>query len=161
MRSRSCFYIECVCFSSFLWAKCKRQYSVPFLSCSCSRVDHVCVFLFSWFEQINDDDDVHGGCIALTARQPSWVCSTSSTVDEFCWQHDRLAVAKFSKSREWDIFQEGRTLFWRHPNVFIKQCSIGRRKATVPKIISIRIDASIEHRHATDGQTDRQTPDHN
>jgi len=27
---------------------------VPFLSCSCSRVDHVCVFLF---EQINDDDD--------------------------------------------------------------------------------------------------------
>jgi len=21
------------------------------------RVDHVCVFLFSWFEQINDDDD--------------------------------------------------------------------------------------------------------
>ena len=41
-------------FFSFLWAKCKRQFSVPFLSCSCSRVDHVCVFLF---EQINDDDD--------------------------------------------------------------------------------------------------------
>ena len=58
MRSRSCFCIECVCFLfSFLWAKCKRQFSVPFLSCSCSRVDHVCVFLFSWFEQINDDDD--------------------------------------------------------------------------------------------------------
>jgi len=38
----------------FLWAKCKRQFSVPFLSCSCSHVDHVCVFLF---EQINDDDD--------------------------------------------------------------------------------------------------------
>ena len=31
----------------FLRAKCKRQFSVPFLSCSCSRVDHVCVFLFS------------------------------------------------------------------------------------------------------------------
>ena len=30
---------------------------MPFLSCSCSRVDHVCVFLFSSFEQINDDDD--------------------------------------------------------------------------------------------------------
>ena len=41
-------------FFLFLWAKCKRQFSVPFLSCSCSRVDHVCVFLF---EQINDDDD--------------------------------------------------------------------------------------------------------
>jgi len=39
------------------WAKCKRQFSVPFLSCSCSRVDHVCVFLFSRFEQINDDDN--------------------------------------------------------------------------------------------------------
>jgi len=35
-----------VCFC-FLWAKCKRQFSVAFLSCSCSRVDHVCVFLFS------------------------------------------------------------------------------------------------------------------
>jgi len=33
-----------------------RQFSVPLLSCSCSRVDHVCVFLFSWFEQINDGD---------------------------------------------------------------------------------------------------------
>ena len=31
---------------SFLWAQCKRQFSVPFLSCSYSRV-----------EQINDDDD--------------------------------------------------------------------------------------------------------
>ena len=41
-------------FFFFLWAKYKRQFSVPFLSCSCSRVDHVCVFLF---EQINDDDD--------------------------------------------------------------------------------------------------------
>jgi len=57
MRSRSCFYIECLFFFWFLWAKCKRQFSVPFVSCSCSRVDHVCVFLFSWFEQINDDDD--------------------------------------------------------------------------------------------------------
>ena len=44
----------CLFFSPFLWAKCKRQFSVPFLSCSSSRVDHVCVFLF---EQINDDDD--------------------------------------------------------------------------------------------------------
>ena len=47
MRSRSCCYIECVCFFPFLRVKCKRQFSVPFLSCSCSRVDHVCVFLFS------------------------------------------------------------------------------------------------------------------
>ena len=33
------------------------QVSVPFLSCSCSRVDHVCVFLFSSFEQINDEEE--------------------------------------------------------------------------------------------------------
>ena len=46
-------------FFVFLWAKCKRQFSVPFLSCSCSRVDHVCVFLYSWFEQINDDETYH------------------------------------------------------------------------------------------------------
>jgi len=56
MRSRGCFYIECVCFFVFLWAKCKRQFSVPFLSGSCFRVDHMCVFLSSWFEQINDDE---------------------------------------------------------------------------------------------------------
>jgi len=31
--------------------------------------------------------------------RPSYVWSTSSTVDEFCWQHDWLAVAKFSKFR--------------------------------------------------------------
>jgi len=41
-----CFYIECV-FKNDLLAKCKRQFSVPFLSCSRSRVDHVYVFLFS------------------------------------------------------------------------------------------------------------------
>ena len=29
-------------------------------------------------------------------RQPSLVSSTSSTVDEFCWQNDRHAVTKFS-----------------------------------------------------------------
>ena len=47
MRSSSCFlYRVCLFFFLFLWAKCKRQFSVPFLSCS-SRVDHVCVFLFS------------------------------------------------------------------------------------------------------------------
>ena len=59
MRSRSRFFMSSVFvfFCFFLWAKCKRQFSVPFLSCSCSRVDHVCVFLFSRFEQINDDDD--------------------------------------------------------------------------------------------------------
>jgi len=45
-------------FFFFLWAKCKRQFSVSFLSCSCSRVDHVCFFLFNWFEQINGDDEI-------------------------------------------------------------------------------------------------------
>ena len=41
--------------------------------------------------------------------------STSSTVDdddedECCWQRDRLAVAKFSKSGVWDKVPEGSTL---------------------------------------------------
>jgi len=39
---------------------------------------------------------------SAAAWRPSSVWSTSSTVDEFCWQHDRLAVAKFSKSTVWD-----------------------------------------------------------
>ena len=37
-----------------------------------------------------------------------------STVDEFCWQHDRLAVAKFSrpKSRVWDkVSERSATIF--------------------------------------------------
>jgi len=38
---------------------------VPFLSSSCSRVDHVCVFLF---EQINDDDDDDDKKLILQAR---------------------------------------------------------------------------------------------
>ena len=32
-----------------------------------------------------------------------------STVDEFCWQRDPLAVAKFSKSRVWGKVLEGST----------------------------------------------------
>ena len=36
------------------------------------------------------------------------VLSISSTVDEFCWQHDRLAMARFSKSEVWDKISEGR-----------------------------------------------------
>jgi len=75
MRSRSCFYIEC--FFNDLWAKCKRQFSVPFLPCSRSRVDHVYVFLFSWFEQINDDDDDDSVRVRVSgvARNVNWGAS--------------------------------------------------------------------------------------
>jgi len=48
-----------------------------------------------------------------TAQRPSYVCSTSSTVDEFCWYaDDRLAVAIFSKSRVWNKIPEGTTLIF-------------------------------------------------
>ena len=46
---------------------------MPFLSYSCSRVDHVCVFLFSWFEQINDGDD------ETPLRNPESASSNSSS----------------------------------------------------------------------------------
>jgi len=40
--------------------------------------------------------------------------STDSTVDddEFCWQRDPLAVAKFSKSGVWDKVTEGSALIF-------------------------------------------------
>jgi len=42
--------------------------------------------------------------------------STSSIVDEFCWQHDRAAVAKFFKSRLRTVSQTEIPLFWINPN---------------------------------------------
>ena len=37
-----------------------------------------------------------------TAHRRLLMWSTSSTVDKFCWQHERLVMTKFSKSRVWD-----------------------------------------------------------
>jgi len=70
--------------------------------------------------------------------------AANSTVDEFCWQHYRLAVAKFSKSR-------GKySYFWRYPNFLKAQRWMAERKPPSPVV-------SIRYRFVTDRQTDRQT----
>ena len=48
--------------------------------------------------------------------------------DEFCWQHDRLAVAKFAKSWAWNKVQEGSTL-----NFLVAQCWTGGWKPPCQK----------------------------
>jgi len=52
------------------------------------------------------------------------------TVDEFCWQHDRLAGAKFAKSGVWGQSSRGKCpYFWRCPNSLkLFRTSRGRRK---------------------------------
>jgi len=50
-----------------------------------------------------------------TTRQLSWLYSTSSIVNEFCWQHDRLEP-KTSKSSVWNKALEGSIpLFLKKP----------------------------------------------
>jgi len=53
-------------------------------------------------------------CNKIDTSSHDVLTSTSLTIDEFCWQHDQLAVAKFSKFRVSDKVQEG-TLFWGIP----------------------------------------------
>jgi len=75
-----------------------------------------------------------------------------------CWQRDRLAVAKFSKSRVRDKVPEGSTvIFGDGPT----QLSLQHRwkmekKTSMPKTSSIRPVVSIQYRLVTDGQTDRR-----
>jgi len=59
-----------------------------------------------------------------------YLATTLLTVDEFCWPHHRLAMAKFSKSRVWGKVPEGSPLiFWRYPNFLATQLRIGQRKS--------------------------------
>jgi len=56
----------------------------------------------------------------------------SSTVDEFCWQLDRLAVAKFSESRVWAKFQREMPLFWRYTTFLMTRCRIDKEPMQKP-----------------------------
>jgi len=61
---------------------------------------------------------------------------TSSTVDEFRWQKnmiDRLAVAKFLKSRVWNNDLQLSTLISGVPNFLITQCRQDQRKTLCHK----------------------------
>ena len=71
---------------------------------------------------------------AATTRRPSQVRSTSSTVDEFCWQHDRLAVAIFLNSRLWNN-SRWKYPYFRDTRILITQCRISepRKKGSTPK----------------------------
>ena len=53
-----------------------------------------------------------------------------ATVDEFCWLHYQLAVAKFSKARVWGQSSRGKyPYFWSYPNFLITLSKIGQKPA--------------------------------
>jgi len=84
------------------------------------------------------------------------VSSTSSTVDnddEFCWQRDRVAAAKFAKSGVWDKVPGGKyPNFRRYPNFLITQCSERKPSCQKPArfVQSFRYNTGL-------WQTDRRT----
>ena len=73
------------------------------------------------------------------------VWSTSSTVDECCWQRDRLAVAKFPKSGVWDKVPGG-VAFFLELSAFPHQTVNRSMEASMPKTSSIRSAVSTEPR---------------
>ena len=86
--------------------------------------------------------------------------STSSIVDELCWQHNRLAVANFYSPEFGTKFRQAVPLFWSYTNFLTAQCRTGGIKpACMPKTSSIRPSVSTEYRLMiqTDRQTDKQT----
>jgi len=84
----------------------------------------------------------------------SKVWSTSSTVVEFCWQHDRgrgdILSPVFGTK-----FQMRVRLFWMYMNFLVNQCWIGGRKHSCKKNSSIRPVVSIRMDGQTDGQTQK------
>ena len=86
--------------------------------------------------------------------------STSSIVDELCWQHNRLAVANFYSPEFATKFRQAVPLFWSYTNFLTAQCRTGGIKpACMPKTSLIRPSVSTEYRLMiqTDRQTDKQT----
>ena len=80
-----------------------------------------------------------------TTRRPSQVWSTSSSVDEFRWQCDRLAESKFLKSRVRDKVSRASTLSG-YTRISLKQSSGPVKGSSYAKISSIHSAVSIELR---------------
>ena len=76
-------------------------------------------------------------------------------MDEFCWQHDRYAVAKISESRVWDQVPEGSTLFSEVPKFPCNTVQERWKEAPMLKNRLICSAVLIEHWLVTDRQTDR------
>ena len=69
--------------------------------------------------------------------------------------NDRLAMAKFSKSRVWDKVSERSTLFLELPEFPYNTVYAMSKEAFMPKISSIHLALLIEHPVVTEtGQTD-------
>jgi len=83
-----------------------------------------------------------------TTHATSSVWSTSSTVDEFCWTHHRLAVAKFSKSSDRDKVPEiGLRLCFLNNWLLVTHRKIGPREQLNSFIYFIRTTTSDRHTH--------------
>ena len=86
--------------------------------------------------------------------------STSSTVDdddEFCWQSDRFAAAKFSKSAVWDKLPDVSTVIFGDTEISLQRSVRQVEGSLLAKISSIRPVVSIQRRLVTDGPTERRT----
>jgi len=72
-------------------------------------------------------------CMRASSHDAS-VSTTSSTVDEFCRQHDRSTCRReiFDNSLR-QSFGRKYSYFWKYPNFVITQCRIGRRKLSCQK----------------------------
>ena len=89
-------------------------------------------------------------------RRRSHVLSTCSNVDEFCWQHDRFEVEKFSKSWIRDGVPEPSTLVLEITEFPDNTVWDGLKETSVPKpawfVQSFRHNTGLWQ---TDGRTDR------
>jgi len=83
---------------------------------------------------------------------------SNSTVDEFCWQHDRLAVEKLSKFTVCDKVTEavGLPLFWG-PEFYCNTVCDWCKEAYMPK--PVRFFQCFDTIPACDRQTDGHTHD--
>ena len=88
-------------------------------------------------------------------RRRSHVPSTCSNVDEFCWQHDRFEVEKFSKSWIRDSVPEPSTLVLEITEFPDNTVCDGWKETSVPKpawfVQSFRHNTGLWQ---TDGRTD-------
>jgi len=95
-------------------------------------------------------------CIAIIHKLYHWR-------QEFCWRHDQLAMAKFSKSGVLDKVQEKSAVILGDTHISLQHrvSGIGGKKASIPKASLIYPVVFIQYRLVINrqmgGQTDRHT----
>ena len=100
--------------------------------------------------------ELEGYSWPMCSKQPRLVdkvSATRSTFDEFCWQRNRLAVAKFSKPRVWDSVLEGSTLISGGTRFFC----VGQVEGSLRGKSQLDPSSGFDTIPTCDGWTDGQT----